>query len=290
LYHRVADVQDVHDLAIAPSMFAEQVSWLARNCRVLPLEQLLRESADSLPDRAVAISFDDGYLDTLECAAPILEQEGLAATVFATTRWLEAPGEYWWDVLERAVLRQDTPSRLTIDGGGAPMSFSLETSEERRNAHDTLHRYLVHASLETRDRVVSEIASWAGLEADRHRRPLVADELRRLASIPGVVIGAHSVNHLSLPDQSAAIQQLELVDCVRHLERVLPTRVSTFAFPYGAVDRRSAENSRQHYQWSMTCDPAPVASCFDTARIPRFEVKRWNSDRLAEHMNRLFGS
>jgi peptidoglycan/xylan/chitin deacetylase (PgdA/CDA1 family)/SAM-dependent methyltransferase len=290
LYHRIADVEDVHDLAIAPSTFAEQLTWLSRNCRVVPLERLLEGSGDDLPHRAVAISFDDGYLDTLQCAAPLLEREGLAATVFATTRWLEEPGEYWWDVLERALLRHDTPSRLTIDAAGRPMSFSLDTSDERRHAHDSLHRYLVHASLETRDRVIAGLVSWAGLGADPHRRPLVADELRQLASLAGMTIGAHSVNHLALPDQSAAIQQRELVDCARDLERVLATRVSAFAFPYGAVDRRSAETSRRHYRWSVTCDPAPVSGYFDTVRVPRFEVKRWNSDTLAGHIEGFFES
>jgi hypothetical protein len=64
--------------------------------------------------------------------------------------------------------------------------------------------------------------------------------------------------------------------------------VSTFAFPYGAVDRRSAEMSRQQYRWSMTCDPAPVSSCFDTACVPRFEVKRWDNATFAARMERLF--
>ena len=287
LYHRVADVQDVHNLAIALATFAEQIAWLSRNCSVIPLEQLLHD-AGGLPERAVAISFDDGYLDTLHCAAPVLEQEGLAATAFATTRWLEEPGEYWWDVLERALLCPETPPRLAVDVGGASMSFSLTTSQERREAHDALHRSLVHASLETRDRLISEIASWAALQPDRLRRPLVADELRQLAAVPGLTIGAHSVNHLALPDQRAEVQQRELVDCARDLERVLGTRVAAFAFPYGAVDRRSAEASRQYYRWSVTCDPAPVAGCFDTARVPRFEVKQWDSDTFAGHIERFF--
>ena len=288
LYHRVADAEDVHDLAVPTATFAEQLDWLTSNCRVLPLERLLNEARDGLPERAVAISFDDGYLDTLQCAAPILERAGMAATVFATTRWLDEPGEYWWDVLERALLEAATPSRLTLDAAGVPMSFSLETLAERRAAHDTLHRYLVHATLEARDRLISEITSWAGLAADLQRRPVVADELQWLARIPGITIGAHSVNHLALPDQSAPIQQRELVDCARDLERVLGHPVHTFAFPYGAVDRRSAEVSRQHYRWSATCEPRSVASCFDAARVPRVEVKRWDRDAFADRIERMF--
>jgi peptidoglycan/xylan/chitin deacetylase (PgdA/CDA1 family)/SAM-dependent methyltransferase len=288
LYHRVADADDVHDLAVPIATFADQLDWLTSHCHVLPLEQLLNEARDGLPERAVAISFDDGYLDTLQCAAPILERAGMAATVFATTRWLEGPGEYWWDVLERALLEAERPPRLTLDMAGVPMSFSLATRAERRAAHDTLHQDLVHATLEVRDRLMSEITSWAGLAADLQRRPVVADELQRLARMPGITIGAHSVNHLALPDQSAPIQQRELVDCARDLERVLGHPVHTFAFPYGAVDRRSAEISRQHYRWSATCEPRSVASCFDAVRVPRVEVKRWDRDTFAGRLERMF--
>ena len=288
LYHRVADADDIHDLAVPADTFADQLAWLNGNCHVMPLDRLLNEAREGLPERAVALTFDDGYLDTLQCAAPILERTGLPATVFATTRWLEEPGEYWWDVLERALLVRSGPNRLVVDAAGMAMSFSLDTLDDRRAAHDTLHRRLVHATLETRDRVMAEIVSWSGLAADMHRRPLVADELRSLARVPGISVGAHSVNHLALPDQSPAIQESEVVDCAEHLQRVLGGRVHTFAYPYGAVDRRSAEVTRQHYRWSTICEPMAVASWFDAARVPRVEVKRWDTDVFAERIERIF--
>ena len=210
LYHRVADGQDIHDLAVPAATFADQLTWLAANCCVMPLEGLLNAPHHDLPERAVAITFDDGYLDTLQSAAPILERAGLAATVFATTRWLDEPGEYWWDVLERALLLNDTPAVLAVDAGDGPLSYSCRTPDERHAAHDALHRRLVHAPLETRDRLMAQIVSWAGLVPDPHRRPIVADELQQLARIPGISIGAHSVNHLALPDQSAAVQEHEM--------------------------------------------------------------------------------
>ena len=287
LYHRVADVRGVHDLAVPRTTFEDQLVWLASNCQVMPLERLLTEAGSRLPERAVAIAFDDGYLDTLECAAPMLERAGIPATVFATTRWLDEPGEYWWDVLERAFFDGATQPHLTVEMG-TPRSFSLKTAAERRAAHDSLHQYLVHASLETRDDVVSKVVSWAGLPPDIGRRPLVADELDRLARMPGISIGAHSVNHLALPDQSAPVQKHEMMACARDLERVLGRPVNMFAFPYGAVDRRSAGLSRQYYRWSSTCDPAPVTSCFDVARVPRFEVKGWEKPIFADRIERMF--
>lgn len=288
LYHRVDEQPDVHDLSVPAALLEQQLGWIANAFRVMPLDQLLNDARNGLPEPAVAITFDDGYLDTLELAAPLLERMGLPATVFATSRWLEERGEYWWDVLERAMLAGDTPPRLTIDLQGTLLTRPTETIEERRAAHDLLHSRLVHAVLEERDRVISHIVGWSGRAPDPERRPMTADELRCLARVPGILVGAHGVNHLALPDQSPAIQRCELLDSVRSLERVLEHRVDIFAFPYGAIDSASADLARATCRWSASCQAASVGRWFDRARVPRLEVKGWDTIVLSRQIGRLF--
>lgn len=47
-----------------------------------------------IPERTVVITFDDGYADTIEQAAPVLERYGLVATTFVTTGWLADAGQH----------------------------------------------------------------------------------------------------------------------------------------------------------------------------------------------------
>jgi peptidoglycan/xylan/chitin deacetylase (PgdA/CDA1 family) len=286
LYHRVDDQPDVHDLAIPSALLEEQLAWLSTECHVLPLDRLLSGAKDGLPERAVAMTFDDGYLDTLEEAAPMLERMGVPATIFATTRWLEEYGEYWWDTLERTLLNRETPSDLSLVVAGQPMRFVTSTIEARRAAHDTLHARLVHAGLDERSRVMSQIVGWSGSIAER-RRPMVADELRQLGRVPGISIGAHGVNHLALPDQPSSTQVVELLESASTLSRVLDRPVDMFAFPYGALDRIGAGLARANFRWALGCDPAPIASSFDAARVPRLEVKRWDANTLRDQIDRI---
>jgi peptidoglycan/xylan/chitin deacetylase (PgdA/CDA1 family) len=65
---------------------------------VLPLDQAVRDlAAGALPDRAVSLTFDDGYASVVETAWPLLRERSLPATLFAVTGYLTADLRFAWD-------------------------------------------------------------------------------------------------------------------------------------------------------------------------------------------------
>jgi peptidoglycan/xylan/chitin deacetylase (PgdA/CDA1 family) len=288
LYHRVEEQDDVHDLSVPPAMFEAHLAWLRRECHVVPLDVLLETAPESLPERAVAVTFDDGYVDNLTAAAPLLRQYDLPATFFLTTRWLEEDGEYWWDLLERVLLSStDLPPSLAVDLGGRAETLPTATRDERLVAHRRLHDVMVHATIEQRDALVRAIAGWTG-GGSRRVRPMRADEVRELASDSRVTIGAHSVHHLALPDQAGDVVRREIEESCAALTRLVGTRVDLFAYPYGALNRASAGSVRASCRWGLSCDRRMLADSFDAARVPRLEVKRWDVSELAARLRVLF--
>ena len=156
---------------------------------------------------------------------------GVPATFFLTTRWLDAAGSYWWDLLECALLgSSDPPASLEIELGGERMRFPTGSGEERRRVHDAIHPHLVRASLIERDRSIAALLEWSGSRRPQ-RRPMQADEVRALAAIAGMEIGAHTVNHLALTCQSETDVRKEVEDSREALQRVIGRPVRAFAYP-----------------------------------------------------------
>ena len=87
IFHRVFAQPD----PLAPSepdlpRFEHLLRWVSRWFQVLPLDEAVaRLAAGTLPPRAAAITFDDGYADNAEVALPALQRAGLPATFFIAT-------------------------------------------------------------------------------------------------------------------------------------------------------------------------------------------------------------
>src|SRR5262245_38516522 len=108
MYHRVADLPyDPWGLAVSPRRFAAQIAFLKAERQPLPMDTFVEKLEDgTLSPHAVAVTFDDGYLDNLTHAKPVLDQADVPATVFLATGQLGQNREFWWDELARLVLGQ----------------------------------------------------------------------------------------------------------------------------------------------------------------------------------------
>ena len=81
-YHSLDDSDSV--ISVAPGVFAAQMQSLARlGVRVVPLDDV--PSLLPTEEKAVAITFDDGFRNFREHAAPVLAHHGFSATVFLVT-------------------------------------------------------------------------------------------------------------------------------------------------------------------------------------------------------------
>lgn len=95
VYHSVSDRSDwlpwADNIAVRPEVFSRHMKALARSrWHVVPSRALLdAQDGSALPKRAVVLHFDDAYLDFRTDAMPILKHHGFAATVFASSDFID---------------------------------------------------------------------------------------------------------------------------------------------------------------------------------------------------------
>ena len=119
MYHRIADpAYDPWGLAVSAVHFKDQLGALKTRRHPLPMAALVENlKSGTLDDRMVALTFDDGYVDNVTTAKPLLEAAGVPATTFLTTGWLGRTDEFWWDELAEMCLGGTTAVDRTIEIG-----------------------------------------------------------------------------------------------------------------------------------------------------------------------------
>lgn len=85
MYHMVREHipnAKFNKLRVKPTEFEKQIAWMKEQGFHFVTMQELLENWGSHPEKTVAITFDDGYLDNLENAFPILEKYQAKATIY----------------------------------------------------------------------------------------------------------------------------------------------------------------------------------------------------------------
>jgi len=258
--------------------FERHMVFLRREFNVLPLaEACARLSRDTLPARALSLTFDDGYANNVEIALPILLRHGLTATFFVATGFLDGGTMFNDDLIE--IVRTAPGGRHDLSALGLPSLMSLELDDDasRRAAIDRLIPHLKYQPLQARRDLLARIADAIG---GRFPPPLMMRpaDVRKLAD-SGMQIGGHTVNHPILTQLDLHAARAEIVDGKRRLEEITDSPVTLFAYPNGKpgddYDARHVDLVRRAGFVAAVSSVNGVAACdADRFQLPRCGL--WN--------------
>lgn len=97
-FHRVDDAAAHDPISVPVAAFQSFCRLVGRHFHVVALPELLaRLSKGEDVSNRLVITFDDGYADNHETAAPILREQGLPATFFIATDLIGTDTQPFWD-------------------------------------------------------------------------------------------------------------------------------------------------------------------------------------------------
>lgn len=281
-FHGVtADVSDTicndEGLHLHRPIFERLMQHVARHYNPVPLARVVDwlEGKDAALERAVCVTFDDGFRNVLTEAGPVLKRLGIPSTLFVTTDFVFKQQMLWPDRLVSAIAITRVAEIAPI---GAKQSFDLTTRDAKLRANAALNALC--KSLPQPERLAllkdiierlhvdeSQLASaWDGF------RPIDPDEMRLLRGI-GVTVGAHTCSHPIMARLSAAEQSRELTESKQLIEKVTGFACDGFAYPNGGPGDFSADTRARvidaGYRCAFTTIKRRVSRADDRFEIPR---------------------
>jgi peptidoglycan/xylan/chitin deacetylase (PgdA/CDA1 family) len=241
-YHGIS-LRDEHQwdsrLFHSAAQFRERLETLrARNYRVLPLgESLTRLENGTLPDRSVAITFDDGLFDFAAVAAPLLQEFGFPATIYVSTWYTQ----HQWPVFPpwcRYVLwlARDRSIDLGAVIGSGPR-IALGECEAREQAFQLIYDHCNRSGMSgaAREDLARQLEAHLGLDttAQRAQRILHLMTPAEIGAISraGFDVQLHTHRHRTPTDQALFDEEISHNRAL--LEEWSGTPAVHFAYPSG---------------------------------------------------------
>lgn len=221
------------------SRFDEQMAYLAKNHKLITMSDIAESFLNrfTIPEGAVAVTFDDGFANNVTHAWPILEKYGVPATFYLATGYIGRERVMRMDTIEAIVFLSGLES-LKLNVGSESLLFSLDSSVSRKQAFQQLKSLCKSLPKEQAEKMVVDLVSQVP-DTEIFSRPeysfMTWDDARRMSRSELVELGAHTVDHFPLSTLDDDQVEYQIRASVERIESELDQRCVHFAYPEGRL-------------------------------------------------------
>lgn len=239
--------------SITVEEFEYQIHYLSQRYEFISLERLIQfiRSKETLSQRSVVITFDDGYKDNHTYAYPILKRYNVPATIFLTSGHINTGALFWWDKVGYVVFNTALES-LDLSQLGA---YSLRSTKDRLRAISNITAKINELSEEQKKLALGKLEILAGISvpSDLGKQLILSwDEVREMSE-NGISFGAHSVTHPILTKVSLEEANEQIIKSKQLIEKELGQDIKAFSYPNGAPGDYNDNIKRILYEQGFTC-------------------------------------
>lgn len=264
MFHRVLAEGDPRwsscdpDYTLDAGLLERCLDFFRRHYNVVSSDEVLaaRRHGNSLPDRALLVTFDDGWADNHAHALPRLRAAGMPALLFTVADVVDRDAPFFQEQLVAGFrlgrLRVPALASALADMGHALPEAPADTLDGLR----TIIAALEALGPAERGRVLAPFIDAMG---DGMRQMVTRSELRELAE-GGVAIGVHGKTHVPMTRAEDLDAELAAARTIvgNHLDAAAPT---TLSYPHGRYDDTVLARTRDAgYELAFTSDPVMNAA------------------------------
>jgi len=268
----------------ATSIFERHMEMIARQFSAVSMGDIavFLKGERTLPPRAVAITFDDGYKDNALFAAPILNRLGIPATFYVLVDAVDRSKAPWYCLLRHAFWTARNPTWTDPTG----TVHDLTDSQTREAAFLDAAGICAKSSASAREELV-QIATRA-LEPNPFPNEadlmMTWDDARTLVK-SGHIVGSHTMTHPNVAHVSTDDARRELSDSKLKIEKELGIPIKHFSYPHPALNPQWNESTLKltdelGYETAVTTTVDAVRADARPLAIPRTYIPREESQFL----------
>ncbi|MDM7859640.1 polysaccharide deacetylase family protein [Alteromonas sp. ASW11-36] len=254
MYHRILPKSDERyhyeepGMIVTPESFRMHMEELHQSgLPIVDLSKWARLPDKDKPDAAIAITFDDGWLDNYEFAFPILAEYHFPATLYVVSDFIGQAAPFWPNRILRLLLNKTDFSlqayanliELTGPVPATPLSKDQAAAIIQRLKKfddDVIFNALVSAPS---DELGVEMMNFEQLKDAQQRM--------------NITIGCHTKSHRRLLEGTPSERlHAEIIDSKHQLEQQFAIEIDSFCFPNGDYSEAALALVEENYKNAVT--------------------------------------
>jgi peptidoglycan/xylan/chitin deacetylase (PgdA/CDA1 family) len=265
-------------------LFDETLGLAVKYFNFISIDEALDMLKGTIPvkSNSCVVTFDDGQLNNLVVALPILRKYEIPVVFYPTTGILQRSVPYWFDRLDFAI-QQPGLDGMKIPVGEAEITIDQSSRASMAKSLSRLIRSLKKRDLSDAEfqAEVDEISTFlentsgcsiaSVADGDLWSSRFSKEDIIDCAGMIDVTLGSHTINHVRLPfvDSDDELAN-ELTGSKTTLEELTQGPCLHFCYPNGDWDQRSARAVRDAgYQTAVTTDEGCNAVGDDLSTLKR---------------------
>jgi peptidoglycan/xylan/chitin deacetylase (PgdA/CDA1 family) len=278
MYHRVGPKNDNWSLeSLDPQSFLKHMEYFSRKFELISLNELVRyiRQRKSLPEKAVVITFDDGYRDNYLYAYPIIKKHNIPTTIFLTTGHIGTNRLFWWDKVSY-IVKHTTVNKLNLGEFG---SYILSSDVDKSLINITITEKLKKITEDEKQFLMEKLliaSNVLDIPSEVGKNLILSWEHVKEMMNGGIDFGAHSVNHPILTNMPLEQAKWEIMQSMQNIEEKLGKKVDGFSYPNGDFNSAISKFIQDSgFSWAVTVSPNKLISSkdnpYELSRIGIFE-------------------
>jgi len=205
--------------------FDDTIKFLSENYKLIATDDLHLLMHNGKPfTNMVHLTVDDGILSFYEVIFPVLQKYHVPATLFVSPMIIAEQKNFWWQTDKG--LNQEKMVQIIAD------EISISSSKIRELPY---HLILKCLPIDRIQRILEQYYQRNDIVALSPKN-MTIDQLIEVEKSGLVTIGAHTINHPILSNESDEAAEYEIASSISELQSILGHPVNYFAYPNGLPD------------------------------------------------------
>jgi peptidoglycan/xylan/chitin deacetylase (PgdA/CDA1 family) len=178
-------------------------------------------------------------------------------------------------------------------GAFTGLSYWNPNPDPRHKLYFSLWKILRESTPVRQQAILDKLAGWAGASGSGYAMNYTfsTEQLVALSRQPLVEIGAHTVNHPSLPALPARDQEAEIKQSRKSLEHITNKPVTHFSYPYGDHSEVTKKIVREAgFLSACSTTESAFRLPVDRFALPRLQVMDWGGDEFERMLSGAFNN